>query len=393
LDIKGLLEDNRLSGSVCLAICVGLLLIGLWPLDFSPGNEVWWLKDINGLHFHGSEIAPRFSAGGVAYTPNPLISLGRSRPVKGEISVELWLRPAADTTRCWSRIVVFCDDLGNQTLLVGQRKTNLIVGRVVYGPQGKKSYRKIDVKKVLLPGKVQFVTIILDESGTSIYVKGNLAGRFPDFRLIEGSQSISGQSLLIGNSPEATCSWAGDILGLAIYDRALTEAQVFNHFQWWTQGEHRLLTGHDGVMALYPFSEGKGVWAHNAVGSNNHLLIPSRLHFKKRILVSSEFYPHSVVPFLKDAIVNVFGFIPFGFFLPIWLIKARKLTTRRTYLVVIVAGVFISLTIELLQVYLPARTSSQTDLMFNTMGTILGVALFHYAKEGLVISGRAERAD
>ena len=29
---------------------MGLLVIGLWPLDCSPANEAWWLKDVRRLH-------------------------------------------------------------------------------------------------------------------------------------------------------------------------------------------------------------------------------------------------------------------------------------------------------------------------------------------------------
>ena len=38
----------------------------------------------------------------------------------------------------------------------------------------------------------------------------------------------------------------------------------------------------------------------------------------------------------------------------------------------------LSLTIELLQIYLPTRDSSMIDLICNTLGTIFGVIIFHY---------------
>jgi len=100
-------------------------------------------------------------------------------------------------------------------------------------------------------------------------------------------------------------------------------------------------------------------------GINNPLLIPSRLQFKKKILVAPD-------------ISHLFkiGFIPFGFFLSFWLIKGRQWASGHAYLGAIFIGISVSLSIELLQIYLPTRDSSMTDLICNTIGTILGVIVF-----------------
>ena len=100
-------------------------------------------------------------------------------------------------------------------------------------------------------------------------------------------------------------------------------------------------------------------------GINNPLLIPSRLQFKKKILVAPD-------------ISHLFkiGFIPFGFFLSFWLIKGRQWAPGCSYLIAIFLGVSLSLTIKLLQIYLPTRDSSMTDLICNTIRTILGVIVF-----------------
>ena len=78
-----------------------------------------------------------------------------------------------------------------------------------------------------------------------------------------------------------------------------------------------------------------------------------------------------------DLIINVAGFIPFGFFFFAFLNNVNESSRYRNYLFTIILGGTISLAIELMQVYLPTRSSSLTDLICNILGTILGVIIFH----------------
>jgi glycopeptide antibiotics resistance protein len=87
--------------------------------------------------------------------------------------------------------------------------------------------------------------------------------------------------------------------------------------------------------------------------------------------------------FWNDLFVNILGFIPFGFAVSAWARKdgERKNTTAMGIALLLGAG--ISLFIELLQVYLPTRDSSLTDVMNNVLGMYLGARLFR-APHGLL---------
>jgi len=79
-------------------MCVGLFLLGLWPLDFFPANSVHWLPDRNGISFQGSESNLLSCAGGVAISPDPLVLPPQVPTRKGSVSIELWLHPTAEPT-------------------------------------------------------------------------------------------------------------------------------------------------------------------------------------------------------------------------------------------------------------------------------------------------------
>ena len=74
-----------------------------------------------------------------------------------------------------------------------------------------------------------------------------------------------------------------------------------------------------------------------------------------------------------DIGINIIGFVPLGacFFIYFSLLKPARYPGTAT----ISLGLFTSLVIEILQVFLPTRSSDMTDVITNTLGTILGVMI------------------
>jgi VanZ family protein len=361
-------EEDRGSGgrayaaivsASCFSVLCIILIAGLWPLRI-PRNDVTWLKNKNGLLFgrHGNAV----SAG----------PLGNSNSKDDtSCSLELWLSP--------SRI----DD--NKTILsfygsahpgdpfsVQQSKTGLRIQRHNVDDHGVSRTAWFMVDRVFRQDEPVFVTITLGHRDTSVYVDGVLARASPFFG--ESKGSFTGR-IVLGDSPTTSYSWSGQILGMAIYDTELTPAQVATDWETWTKTPRPILPKEDIPVALYLFNEGAGGIVHNQIDRATDLMIPSRysvLHPGFLLTPWREY--KNTWSYWQDFGVNVTGFIPFGLCFVAYFSAVRVINRPRA--ATIVLGFAVSLTIEVLQAFLPTRSSGMTDLMTNTLGTTIGVMLY-----------------
>ena len=73
---------------------------------------------------------------------------------------------------------------------------------------------------------------------------------------------------------------------------------------------------------------------------------------------------------------NILLFVPWGFLMFISLYSVERLTVQ-TYLLTILIGLTLTLAIEAWQYFLPSRVSDINDVIWNTVGTIIGAVLGH----------------
>jgi VanZ family protein len=347
----------RIPGLICVSVLFGILLAGLVPFR-RPRNNVTWLGNQNGLHFG--------SYGTVLSSGTFQVTGAHDEP---SCSLEIWLQPSV--TNASNTLLAFSTQENPLQLSVHQYRAMLILQRVNYSVE--RRTETIGIEGVFRQIKPIFITITSGVQKTLIYIDGNLAESFPRFRI---ENDCTGQ-LVIGTSPVGNERWSGELRGLAIYQRELTPTQVLQHYETWTARRRPEISENDDAMAVYLFDERAGYVVHNAVRPGIDLYIPIRyslLHpkFLQPFWKEKEFV--AARSYWSDILINIVGFIPLGFVFCAYWSSVRPI--KHPALATVVLGFAVSLTIEVLQAYLPTRVSGTTDLITNTFGTFLGVNLF-----------------
>jgi VanZ family protein len=242
-----------------------------------------------------------------------------------------------------------------------------------------KGYQNRGKENLLIKGQKVLLTLTSGPGGTILYKDGLPAADFPGYPLL-GVSCNNRQVFNWGNSAIGRNGWEGDILGLALYNRVLSDGEVRENYPRWGKRDYPSLKNGPGLIALYPFTEGEGDSVRNLAGGAHPLLKPTVFHpWQKVVLEWPTKEQLKRRGFYQDVAVNILGFVPLGFFFVLWLLRFTRLSFLRAGIVTLVFGSGISLGIELTQVYLPSRNSQASDLVFNVLGILIGLALLGWA--------------
>lgn len=345
---------ETVAGGVCLCVLGIILTAGLWPFHV-PANHVEWLKSGNGLEFGGQGSVVSSGAmrgGGLAGASGTL---------------EIWLEPAHSASSGTILSFEGWAHLG-EPLSLHQKGDALGIRRNNVDPQGISRTALFFVDGVFQEKKPVFVTVSLDSQETSVYVNGVLLEVFPHSL---AWNDLTGR-MVLANSATDNDSWPGKIFGLALYREQLTASQIAGDYVSWMAKGNPGQAAARGAAALYLFDEHGGAVVHNRLDPAKDLTIPKHyfiLHPGFMLAPWKEYRP--TWSYWQDCGINIAGFVPFGFCVLAYLCLTRVVKHPGTTTVML--GLFTSLTIELLQVFLPTRSSGTTDVITNTLGTAIGV--------------------
>jgi VanZ family protein len=318
-----------------------------------------------------------FSGRGILYSPTPILAKASHGQAPG-LTIELTAQATSESHQGIAHILSFYDSAGI-TFFVGQWKSHLIIrSRISRGIETKKpyktieGYREVGLHHVFPPGKTTILAITSHHAGTTVYVDGAAAKHYEGFTLLHETVN-PGAHLVLGNAPTGTQQWSGVISGLALYAHLLSARDVLDHSEAWLDRRPYKSGPTGDPLCLYLFNEGTGnvILDHTAQGKN--LVMPADFILLQKTFLSlpkADYFTRWSS--MQDIAVNAAGFVPLGVLLSLILSRTAGWSRRRTLPVTLLSGLCVSLSIELVQAYIPGRDSSLVDLITNTVGAGAG---------------------
>ena len=351
-------RERELLVAACLGLWIGILAFGLWPFNFHPRNRVEWLPN-RGIVFENY---------GEAYSQSRW-NRNNSTDTGDGFTVELWVRSHEENYHQVSGLLSIADSLPECFTIAQSGPDVMVRGQFQDATHGL-AVRRFYIDDPFPQTQPQFITATSGPQGTELYLDGSPKRKVP-FTLTK--KNFAGKILLghnfVGHEP-----WSGDLLGLAIYSEALTEAEVSEDYSAWERNDKAELMKRPSVAALYLFDERAGNVIHNRAGNAPDIIIPQRFSVQHKTFLGFSDLNRANLD-LSDVVINILGFVPFGVFWCAFFQFGKHPGAARAILLTLILGAATSLTIELLQAYLPSRESSLLDLIDNTLGTFVGAVL------------------
>jgi glycopeptide antibiotics resistance protein len=173
--------------------------------------------------------------------------------------------------------------------------------------------------------------------------------------------------LVFGSEANGYTPWSGVISSFSIWNGAVPPPAIGLPDSLLAYGSPVLLLNFCKTNLAMVRSEGKDTVT--AVYLNKYFVPYRRAYLSEN---PADFFKDRI--YFRDVIANIFLFIPFGFFFGI---LAKQKGRNRTHIAFTATalGFLLSLSVELLQAFLPGRFSAFSDVLSNCGGAFLGALI------------------
>jgi VanZ family protein len=349
---------------LCIGMAAAVLAATLWPFNPFPKNRVHWLQNQNGLRFAGK---------GIVRSAAPFPESSLTPATSCTLQVVVW--PAlADEVHTF---LSFYSGKNKPQLELRQYLDGVLLFGTIRDAGGKLRRVELDADRVLRKEQPSFLAFSSGPHGTTVYVNGKIVEHASWYQL--SLADFQGE-LILGTSPVDHDPWSGKFLGLGIFAKELSPAEIQQSYEYW-QEKGKMPGGAElATIRSYSFGERNGPIAKDDAGAAPALNIPTAYSIPYKSMLKPfwrEYSPDR--EYVNDLIRNVAGFMPLGFLLAAYF--SKKTPWPKAILAVMLCGGLLSLTIEVLQAFIPERNSGTTDILTNTAGAVLGAMAWKIATE------------
>ncbi len=299
-------------------------LLTYWYFGFHPFNFQLPFEIKKNSASHQSD-GIQFNGLGIGYNLDPPKWL-KTAIVESKLDITLEFQTAKFDQKGPARILTISKDLHHRNLTIGQDGADLIL-RIRTLLSNQNGYPPYRIKDVFIDKKWQqlHISITPDNLNISINNTVHIVNFMPHNPISQWSPTYR---LALGNEISNNRPWQGIIRHAMI-----------------KSGEQQI-----------------------DYAKKENLFFPEYL-----VLVNASY---NLIPFSKDAVsfktivawvINILGFIPFGFFIMIFT------KNRLTVFTAVLICTLLSLSIEVGQLFLVRRYSEIEDIILNTLGGLLGI--------------------
>jgi exosortase len=327
-----------------------LFFVGLMPFNFLQKNEAK-LSEVSGLHI---------TAPSIAYTEVPPEKLSALK----QFTVLMNLSSYLSEWTGYMKILTYSKDANKMNFMISQWDDSLVFR---LNADGKPKTIHFESEGFFKKNKTVALAIVYDGKALSSYRNGLKIKELQTGPLTFNNWNKE-YPLIIGAEATGKYCWDGYIYSVSIFDRALSHDEIQKQVIDFNKKP---------PLIKYSFKENKNGTVYDlGSGRPANLSIPHYFRPYKRDIIDFDLtWLYEYRRYYMDIWIDIIGFMPLGFLLAAYFTKKRT-----SYLLImlksLLIGAGISFTIELLQSFLPSRSSSLTDILTNSLGALIGAVVF-----------------